>query len=193
MVAFQDTGALDSSLSSYADGGLPVNWSGIALILLALVFFVVDLKVTSHGVPTVGGIVALVLGGLMLFDTTASYSWIALIVLVALAIPLGILFVGGVGETLAARGRPVETGAEGMIGEVGVVREPVGPGFVGWVFVHGELWQAVAAVAPEDAHKQDRERVMGFGRRVQVVGLRDGKVVVLSYDEPDVFEYPSER
>jgi membrane-bound serine protease (ClpP class) len=167
-------------LSSYALQVLPVNWSGVALILLALVLFMMDLKVTSHGLPTVGGIVALVLGGLMLFDTTSSYFWAALIIFAVAAILIATLFVGVLSEVHAAKGRPVTTGIEGMIGEVGVVREPVGTSSPGWVLVHGERWRAIAAIAPEEAYEQDRKQVViGVGHRVQVVSLKDGKVVVL--------------
>ncbi len=173
-------------LSSHALQGLPVEWFGVALILLAFVLFVADLKVTGHGLPTVGGIAVLALGILMLFDPTTPYLLASLVALAAVAILMGILFVGGLSEVRAAKGRPVTTGIEGMIGEVGIVREPVGVSFPGWVFVHGELWQAVAAVAPEDAHKQDHEQVISVGHRVQVVGVRDGKIVVLPV-EPATF------
>jgi membrane-bound serine protease (ClpP class) len=155
---------------------------GVALILLAFVLFVVDLKVTNHGLPTVGGMVALVLGSL-LFDPEFPYFWALLTTLVAVAILMGgILFVGVLREVPAARNRLVKTGTEGMIGEVGIVRESVGSSFPGWVMVHGERWRAIVAVAPEDAHKRDHEQVIRAGNRVQVVGLRDGKVVVLPFE-----------
>jgi membrane-bound serine protease (ClpP class) len=154
----------------------------VVLILLAFVLFVVDLKVTGHGLPTVGGMTALILGILTLLDPTTTYLLASVVVLVVGAILVGILFVGGLSGVHADKRRPATTGMEGMIGEVGVVREPVGASFPGWVFVHGERWQAIAAVAPEDAHKQDRERMIGVGHRVQVVGLRDGKVVVLPFE-----------
>jgi membrane-bound serine protease (ClpP class) len=166
-------------LSPYALQVLPVDWAGAALILLAFAFFVVDLKVANHGLPTAGAIVALVLGGLLLSGAVVPYPWVSLVTLVVVAI-----FVGGTlfvvaSEARAARGRPVSTGMEGMIGEAGVVRKPVSGGSPGWVFVHGERWQAVAAGVPEDAYGQDHERAIGVGRRVRVVGCGDGKVVVV--------------
>ena len=138
-------------LSPYALQVLPVDWVGAALILLAFAFFVVDLKVANHGLPTAGAIVALVLGGLLLSGAVAPYPWVSLVTLAVVAI-----FVGGTlfvvaSEVRAARGRPVSTGMEGMMGEAGVVRKPVSGGSPGWVFVHGERWQAVAADVPEDA------------------------------------------
>jgi membrane-bound serine protease (ClpP class) len=155
-----------------------VSLAGVALVLLALVLFAVDLKVTGHGLPAFGGLVALILGFLALFDV-ASYALVALVVLVALVILAGVLFVAGPGEVLAGRRRQAATGAEGMVGEIGVVREPIGVGSPGWVFVHGELWRAVVAVAPEDSYERNHEQTIGIGRRVQVVEIKDGKVVVL--------------
>ena len=72
-----------------------------------------------------------------------------------------------------------------MIGEVGVVRAPVGTGIPGWVFVHGELWRAVAATAPEDAHDgRERPETLKVGRRVRVVDLEGGTTVVVLPCEP---------
>jgi membrane-bound serine protease (ClpP class) len=171
---------------------LPVDLTAVALVLLAFVLFVVDLKVTNHGLPTVGGIVALVMGVLMLFDTAGLDLWVLLVTLVIVAILVGAFFVGALSKVLEAKDSPVTTGMEGMIGEVGVVREPVGISFPGWVFVHGERWQAIVAVAPEDARKREDKRVIETGRRVQVVGFRDGKIVVLPLEQV-TSEHPPER
>jgi membrane-bound serine protease (ClpP class) len=173
------------TLPSDAPQVLPADWLGVALMLLAFVLFAVDLKATNHGLPTIGGITVLVLGSLMLFDVIAPYSWIlsaTFVVVVVVAILTGVLFVVALSEVRAAKGRPVTTGLEGMIGEVGVVKRLVGTSFPGWVFVHGEWWRAIAAVAPEDARKQEHERVIGVGATVQVVGLRDGKVVIIPFE-----------
>lgn len=157
-----------------------MSWIGIALILVAFVFFAVDVVVTNHGLPTVAAAVALVLGVSALFGVTAGYSGVMLVVLVALAVLVGVVLVMGSGEAFAARERPAMTGTEGMIGEVGDVLETVGVDPPGWVFVHGERWRAVPAVAPEDAYEQEgRKRIIGVGEKVQVVDLRDGKVLVV--------------
>ena len=167
------------TLPSDAPQVLPADWLGVALMLLAFVLFAVDLKATNHGLPTIGGITVLVLGSLMLFDVIAPYSWIlsaTLVVVVVVAILTGVLFVVALSEVRAAKGRPVTTGLEGMIGEVGVVKRLVGTSFP------GEWWRAIAAVAPEDARKQEHERVIEVGATVQVVGLRDGKVVIIPFE-----------
>ena len=69
------------------------------------------------------------------------------------------------------------TGKEGMIGEVGTVRSPVGVEPQGWVFVHGERWKAVLAFAPEETDPRDRDALVGVGDKVMVVGFADGGVV----------------
>jgi membrane-bound ClpP family serine protease len=69
-----------------------------------------------------------------------------------------------------------------MIGEIGVVKGPIGSGSPGWAFVHGEWWRATTAIAPKDDVCQQRcGQVIGMGRRVLVVGLQDGKVAVVPF------------
>jgi membrane-bound ClpP family serine protease len=81
------------------------------------------------------------------------------------------------GSLRSFKGRPAITGKEGMIGEVGTVRSPVGTRSEGWVFVHGERWRAVLAFAPEETDPGDRDAVVEVGRKVAVVGFADGGVV----------------
>ena len=178
--------------SYYALQVLPEDsWAGVTLIFLAFVLAVVDLMVTNHGLPTLAGLVALILGVLLLFNTLAPFLWALLIPLMVVAILVGAVFVGALSKVRAAKERPVATGVEGMIGEVGVVKEPVGVSSPGWIFVHGEWWQAIAAIAPEDAYEQDHEQVMKVGRKVLVVGLQDGKVTVVPF-EPNALEHSTE-
>jgi len=179
------------SLLAYAFQVPLVEWFGIALLLLASVLVVLDLKVSGHGLPTVGGIALLILGILMLFDPTNSYYLAAsLVAVVTVVIIVGMVFAGGLSAASASKRRPAKTGIEGMIGQAGVVREPVGTSLPGWVFVHGERWQAIAAVAPEDAHEQDHQQTIGVGRRVQVVGVREGQVVVSPSDPAPLGQEP---
>jgi membrane-bound ClpP family serine protease len=89
----------------------------------------------------------------------------------------GVLF-GILGSLRGLRGRPALTGKEGMIGEVGTVKSPVGVNSEGWVFVHhGKRWRAVLAFAPEEPDPGDRDAVVEVGRKVAVVGFADGGVV----------------
>lgn len=159
---------------------VPVSWIGVALILLALVLFAVDLKVTGHGLPAAWGVLLLVLGVAMVFGVASTYPWASFVILVSVVVLTALLFVGVVASVPSVGSRPVKTGAEGMIGEVGVARSPIGTGLQGRVFVHGERWRATLATTPEGTSG----RTIKPGQRVQVVGLRHGEVLVLPY-EPD--------
>jgi membrane-bound serine protease (ClpP class) len=123
---------------------------GAILILVGLVLFIVDLHVSGHGLLTAGGIMTLLTGGLALLWAGVPYAGVLLSALVVVSIFMGGVLFGVLGSLRSLRGRPALTGKEGMIGEVGTVRSPVGVNFAGWVFVHGERWRAVLAFAPEE-------------------------------------------
>jgi membrane-bound serine protease (ClpP class) len=148
---------------------------GVILVLVGLGLFLVDLNVTNHGLPTAGSILALLAGGLILLGAGVPYSGVLLGALVVVSMLMGGVLFGILGSLRSLKGRPAITGREGMIGEVGSVRSPVGTNSEGWVFVHGERWRAVLAYAPEG----DDESMIGVGRKVVVLGFGDGGVVVV--------------
>jgi len=150
---------------------------GVVLVLAGLALFVVDLRVIGHGLLTAGGILALLAGGLALLGAGVPYPGAFLGAVVVVAVLMGGTLFGVFGSLRAFKGRPALTGKEGMIGEVGTVRSPVGVNSSGWVFVHGERWRAVLAFAPEGYDPRDGEPTIGVGRRVRVVGFDDGGVV----------------
>ena len=150
---------------------------GVVLILVGIALFVVDLSVTNHGLLTAGGIVTLLAGGLALFGAGVPYSGLLLGAVVVAAMLMGGVLFGVLGSLRGLRGRPALTGKEAMIGEVGTVRSPVGVSSSGWVFVHGELWQAELAFAPEETDPRDTEPVVEVGSKVSVVGFGEGGVV----------------
>ena len=153
---------------------------GALLVLVGLALFVVDLGVTNHGVPTAGAIVTLLAGGLMLLWAGVPYSGVLLGAIVVVTMLIGGVIFGVLGSSRALKGTPVLTGKEGMVGEVGTVRSPVGAESEGWVFVHGERWRAVLAFAPEDTDPRDGEPMLGVGRKVTVVGFdEEGTVQVV--------------
>ena len=147
---------------------------GVILVLVGLGLFLVDLNVTNHGLPTAGSILALLAGGLILLGADVPYSGVLLGALVIVSMLIGGVLFGILGSLRGLRGRPAITGKEGMIGEVGTVRSPVGTHTEGGVFVHGERWRAVLAYAPEGD-----EPMIGVGRKVVVLGFGDGGVVVV--------------
>ena len=150
---------------------------GVILILVGLALFIADLHVISHGLLTVGGIATLLAGGLALLGAGVPYSGVLLGALVVVAMLMGGVLFGVLGSLRSLKGRPAITGKEGMTGEVGTVRSPVGVNSSGWVFVHGELWRAVLAFAPEETDPRDGEPTIGVGRKVRVMGFGEGGVV----------------
>ncbi len=150
---------------------------GVVLVLVGLALFLVDLNVTNHGLPTAGAILMLLAGGLALLVAGVPYSGVLLGALGIVVVLMWAVLFGILGSSRALRGRPALTGREGMIGEVGTVRSPIRVESAGWVFVHGERWQAMLAYAPEESDPQDHEPVVGVGRKVAVVGFDEGGVV----------------
>src|SRR4029077_4842085 len=135
-------GAICLVLAFYGLSVLPVDTAGLALILLAVIFFVLEIKLPSYGMLTVAGVSCLVLGSLMLFKTPEPALRVSL-QLIAMVSVFTLLVVGFlVLMSLRARGMPVRSGVEGMIHEIGVPRSPLNPR--GKFFVQGEIWDAVA-------------------------------------------------
>jgi membrane-bound serine protease (ClpP class) len=150
---------------------------GALLILVGILLFVVDLHVIGHGLLTAGGIVTLLVGGLLLLWAGVPYSGVLLGALAVVAVLMGGVLLGLLGSLRTLGRRPALTGKEGMVGEVGTLRSPVGVHSEGWVFVHGERWRAVLAFAPDETDPQDGEPTIGQGRKVRVVGFGEGGVM----------------
>jgi len=128
-------------LGFFAMSVLPVNYAGVALLLLALLFFIAEIKIPSHGMLAVAGIVALVLGSLFLFKTAEPALRVSLNVIVTLA-TFAALVVGFLSFMVwRAHSIPVRTGREGLLHEHGTAQTALAP--TGKVFVHGEIWDAV--------------------------------------------------
>jgi membrane-bound serine protease (ClpP class) len=160
---------------------------GVILILVGLALFIADLHIISHGLLTAGGIVTLLAGGLALLGAGVPYAGLLLGALVVVAMLMGGVLFGVLGSLRSLRGSKALTGKEGMIGEVGTVRSPVGVEAEGWVFVHGELWRAVLAFAPEETDPRDGAPMIGVGRKVRVVGFGDGGPVQVVPVERDYY------
>ena len=142
-------GGISLILAFFAFQSLPINYAGLLLILFGIVLLIAEIKIVSHGVLAIGGIVAMALGSLMLYDATEigfRISWWVILPTVGATAGL-FLFVLAAGVR-ALRRRP-QLGAPGLIGQVGVVREALAPS--GQVAIHGELWRAMAEGDAVDA------------------------------------------
>lgn len=136
---------------------LPLNWSGVALVLLGLALFALELKIASHGVLGVGGGVALVLGAVLLVDTPVPELRIRLGTAVALVGPFAAILLFLISIAVKARLSRPETGRESFAGETATALTALEPG--GRVLYRGEVWQAVSS------------RPVGEGARVRITAI----------------------
>jgi membrane-bound serine protease (ClpP class) len=130
-------------VAAFALNLLPTRFAALALILGAFALFAAEAKFASHGVLTIGGITLLTLGGLLLVDSPIPEMRVHLLTALAVSIPLGLITAFLMTLALKARRNKVVTGAEGMVGEIGVAQTSLSP--TGKIFVHGELWDAVSS------------------------------------------------
>jgi len=147
-------GGISLILAFFAFQSLPINWAGLLLILFGLALLVAEIKIASHGILTIGGVVSMVLGSMMLYDapeTGLRISWLVIIPTVGATAGL---VVAAVSMGLRALYRPASTGAAGMMGQVGVVKRALDP--EGQVLIDGELWRAVAEDGPVAAGEMVR-------------------------------------
>ncbi len=133
-------GALSLILALYSFQTLPVNYAGLLLIILALILFILEIKVTSYGMLTIGGIISMTIGSLMLFDSPLPFFRVSLSVIIPSVVVTALLFVIVIGLVVKAHKRRPKTGAEGLIGLRGTAKTDIHKS--GTVFVHGELWSA---------------------------------------------------
>jgi len=134
-------GGITLILAFFAMQTLPVNTAGILLILLAIILFVLELKITSYGMLSVAGVTSLVLGSTMLFRGAGPQFQVAWGVLLPTVILISGFFIGVIYFVVRAQTRKPCTGIEGMLGEIGIVKQI--NGHEGKVMVHGEVWQAI--------------------------------------------------
>jgi len=133
-------GGISLILSFFALQTLPVNYAGVLLILFAVILFIAEIKVMSHGILTIGGIISLVLGSLMLFESPEPALRVSLQVMIPAVIVISLFFVGVISLAVKAQMRKPHTGKEGMIGMIGEAVTDVGES--GKIFTNGEYWNA---------------------------------------------------
>lgn len=129
-------------LALFAMHLLPTNYAALILILAAFLLFGLEAKFQTHGVLTIGGVALMVLGLLLLVDGPIPQLRVKWITALAISLPFGLITVFLMSIAIKARRNKVTTGEQGLIGEIAVVQAPLTPS--GKVFVHGELWDAIA-------------------------------------------------
>jgi membrane-bound serine protease (ClpP class) len=145
---------------------LPINLTGLLLLMLGIGLLVAEAFVTSYGVLGIGGVIAFVIGSLFLIDSTQTNLEVNRGMIAGAAIAMSAFILGLGWIVLHERRRRATTGGEGMVGEVGEVREAIAPGAPGRVFVHGEHWRAASSEA------------LGVGMRARVIAVRGLEIEV---------------
>jgi len=163
-------GGIAIVLAFFSFQTLPVNYAGVLLIILAIVFFVMEMKITSFGLLSVAGVVSLFLGSLMLFEGDGSQAGLSWQVLIPTVLVISLFFVTAAGLAFKAQAAKPRTGDRGLTDEIGIVKQKLDPH--GKVFVHGELWFAQAS---ETVEQGERVRVTGVdGLVLEVEPVDDG-------------------
>ena len=155
-------GVIALILAFYSFHMMPVNYAGLSLIIFGVILFLLEIKITSHGLLAVGGAVSLLLGSLMLIKTTSSLEFVrisraAIFTTVALSV---LFFLSVLGMGWRAQRLPPVTGIEGIIGDTGISLEPLEP--TGTIRIHSEIWRAITV----GGH-------IAKGEKVEVVGMEN--------------------
>ncbi|MCJ7755172.1 MAG: nodulation protein NfeD, partial [Thermoanaerobaculales bacterium] len=157
-------------LGLYSVSVLPVSWAGVALIFVAMMLFILEVKVTSYGLLTVGGVISFVLGSLMLFDGPIPALRVSAGVVLPTAVVVASATVFLLTRVLKAYRQQPMTGKEGLVGEVGRVIGEFAP--VGKVVVHGEYWDARSVGG-----------TVAVGNQVRVLTVYDRSLDVAALDD----------
>ncbi len=157
-------GGISLLLSFYAFQTLPVNYAGVLLIIFALILFIAEIKIVSHGMLAVGGIISMVLGSLLLFESPEPYLRLSWGVIVTTVLATSLFFLVAVTKAVQVHRRKPVTGGEGLVGEAGRAETDLAP--EGKVFVRGEYWDAVS------------DEPIAAGERIVVVAVEGMRVRV---------------
>jgi membrane-bound serine protease (ClpP class) len=165
-------GVISLILAYYAMHTLPVNFAGLALIIFALVLFLLEIKIVSHGMLTVGGIVSLLLGSMMLIKPGSALEMakISRSVIISATAVAALFFLFIIGLGIKAQRRKVVTGVEALTGETGEVTDDLDPS--GTVKVNGETWNA-----------ESLSGTIGKGEKVRIKEIKNLKLYVEPFDK----------
>lgn len=135
------TGGICLILAFYAFQTLPVNYAGLLLILLAIILFILEVKIVSYGALTIGGVIAMIIGSLMLFESPAPFMKLSLSIILPAVIITTLFFTLTFGLAFKAYRRKPITGSEGLVGMNGITDTDITK-YGGMVLLHGERWTA---------------------------------------------------
>ncbi len=153
-------GAISLILAFYSLQTLPINYAGVLLILLGVVLFILEIKVVSYGLLSLGGIAAMVLGALLLVKTDAPFLKVSLSVIIPTVVTFGGLLLAITWLAVKSQMRRPVTGAESMVGSIAVAKTDLAPR--GKVFLQGEIWDAVSEEPVREGEEAEVKAVAGL-------------------------------
>jgi membrane-bound serine protease (ClpP class) len=158
-------GGISLILAFFAFQTLPVNYAGVLLIAFALILFIAEIKIVSHGMLAVGGVIAMVFGSLLLFESSEPYLRVSWVVILPTVLTIALFFLVAVTKAVQAHRRRPISGSEGLVGECGRAESDLAP--EGKVFVRGEYWDAWSDQPIEKGEKVAVTEVVGMRLRVK--------------------------
>jgi membrane-bound serine protease (ClpP class) len=164
-------GVISLILAFYSLHTLPINYAGLALIIFGIILFLLEIKIVSHGMLAIGGVISLLLGSMMLIRTTSAWEIIRISrsVIIFSTIITALFFLFVIGQGLRAQRRKVVTGAEGLVGTLGKTLDVLDP--AGTVMVEGEIWNAESVTGS-----------ISKGEKIRVTAMRNLKLYVEKID-----------
>lgn len=156
-------GAISLLLAIFAFQILPINYVGLMLILLAIGLFILEIKIQSYGILSIGGIISMIIGSTMLINSPIPELRPSLNFIIPVAIGVSLIIIFLIFITVRAHSKKASTGKEGLIGEIGTVQKNLNP--EGTVFVHGEIWNAEA---PEEIPKGAKVKVVEVLKNLKI-------------------------
>jgi membrane-bound serine protease (ClpP class) len=160
-------GVISLILAYYAMHTLPINMAGLALIVFALILFLLEIKIISHGLLAIGGAVSLLIGSLMLIRPSSVLELVSIskAVIYGATVVITLLFIFIIGAGIKAQRRKLVTGQPALIGSIGEVTETLSP--AGTVRVNGELWQS-----------ESNGVTIAIGEKVRITAVKNLKIYV---------------
>ena len=153
-------GAISLILAFYSLQTLPINYAGVLLIILGVVLFILEIKIVSYGLLSLGGIAAMVLGALLLVKTDAPFLKVSLSVIIPTVVTFGGLLLAITWLAVKSQMRRPVTGAESMVGSIAVAKTDLAPR--GKVFLQGEIWDAVSEEPVREGEEAEVKAVAGL-------------------------------
>jgi len=157
-------GAISLILAFYSLQTLPINYAGVLLIIVGIVLFILEIKVVSYGLLSLGGLASLILGALMLVKTDAPFMKVSLSFIVPFAMMVGAMLMTLTWMAVRTQRRAAVTGIEAMVGTIGVAKTDVAPR--GQVFVQGEIWDAQSDEPIREGEEAQIKAVSGLTLKV---------------------------